>query len=255
MPSLDEQHDRDHAPEDVAAFAIGALDPAATALIARRLAGCAACRALAEEYGTVVETIPFGLTPVEPPPAARDRLLAAARARPPRANSPVVVPPTNRWRGRWQAVAAAAVVLVALGAAWIWDAQDLARSDRPATDPVAVVAALRDQPGVRRLPLAGSPAAPGSSAELLLAPSGATAGLVVDGLPPLPAGRSYQVWFVRPDQTRVSGGVFSVDAAGDATALVAVPAALDEFGRFGVTDEPAGGSPAPTGENVLGGTI
>jgi hypothetical protein len=152
-------------------------------------------------------------------------------------------------------LAAAAVLILVVGATLAWRVLPLRPGGDPGQPPAAVVAELRDRPGVRAVTLAGSPAAPGGSAKLLLPPDGTEAGLVVAGLPPLPADRSYQVWFARPDQTRVSGGTFGVDERGDAVALVAVPASLAEFGRVGVTEEPAGGSPTPTGTNVLGGAL
>lgn len=104
-------------------------------------------------------------------------------------------------------------------------------------------------------PLTGSAQARGATARLVLRRDDPRAGLVVSGLPPLPPGRSYQLWFVRPDQTRASGAVFRVDAQGEAVVLVQIPETLGAFRGVGVTEEPAGGSPAPTGRNLLAGAL
>lgn len=245
-------HLHDRLRDDVAAHALGTLDPAAVAQVERHLAGCPSCRALAAEYRAVVDLIPLGLTPVLPSPGTRDRLLAPARHRDrPRA---VVTPAWWRWTGpAAKAVAAvAAVLVVALG---LVVGRGLPDPTPTADDPAAIVAQLRGRDDVRVLSLAGSPAAPGGRAELLLPAAGTTAGLAVADLPPLPPGRSYQFWFARPDQTRVSGGLFAVDARGDAVAALTVPPDLAAFARVGVTEEPVGGSPAPTGTNVLGGAL
>ena len=80
-------------------------------------------------------------------------------------------------------------------------------------------------------------------------------GLVVAGLPALSSGRSYQVWFVRPDQSRAAAGTFRVDSLGQAVARVAVPQPANDFHGVAITEEPAGGSPAPTGHDLLAGPI
>jgi anti-sigma-K factor RskA len=64
--------------------------------------------------------------------------------------------------------------------------------------------------------------------------------------------QQYQLWLVLDDE-RTSGGVFSVDYYGYGAMVIHAPRPLNEYTSFGVTVEPAGGSPAPTGEKVLGG--
>jgi hypothetical protein len=119
----------------------------------------------------------------------------------------------------------------------------------------AVVAELRGRTDTRALAMAPPESAPPGTGELLLPADGGDGGLVVRGLPALPPDRSYQLWFRRPDGSRVSGGVFAVDASGDGVTVVDVPADLADFEAFGITEEPAGGSPAPTGRGVLVGRL
>jgi hypothetical protein len=49
--------------------------------------------------------------------------------------------------------------------------------------------------------------------------------------------------------------VFSVDAGGYGTTMVTSPLPLTSYVAFGVTVEPIGDSPGPTGQKVLGGTF
>ncbi|MFN0171567.1 MAG: anti-sigma factor domain-containing protein [Bryobacteraceae bacterium] len=72
-------------------------------------------------------------------------------------------------------------------------------------------------------------------------------------LPPLPAGRVYQLWLMRDQAPAVvSGGVFAAQQA-----LVhefTDAAAIRQVRALAVTDEPAGGSSKPTGRKFLVGT-
>jgi anti-sigma-K factor RskA len=77
---------------------------------------------------------------------------------------------------------------------------------------------------------------------------------VVDHLGALSPEQQYQLWLIQ-DGKRTSGGVFSVSSEGYASLVIASPLPLDAYSAFGVTIEPQGGSPAPTGEKVLGGNL
>jgi anti-sigma-K factor RskA len=76
---------------------------------------------------------------------------------------------------------------------------------------------------------------------------------VVSGLPPLPPDRSYQLWLAQADHTWASAGVFRVNARGEAVVLASLSGALSAYYGCGITEEPARGSPAPTGPRVLTG--
>ncbi len=95
-------------------------------------------------------------------------------------------------------------------------------------------------------------AAAGAAGRLVPSLDGRHGTLSVQGLPGLPPGSQYQLWLVG-DSGRTSGGVFSVDGAGCGVLRVSSPAELRAYTAFGVTVEPAGGSPGPTGPRVLGG--
>ena len=75
--------------------------------------------------------------------------------------------------------------------------------------------------------------------------------LSITDLPKLPADKQYQLWLIQDGQ-RDSGAVFSVDTNGSAQVNIDAKRPLTEYRAFGITIEPAGGSPGPTGERVLG---
>ncbi|MGH2452037.1 MAG: anti-sigma factor family protein, partial [Candidatus Limnocylindria bacterium] len=68
-----------HVTDDLELYALGALPAMRQAEVREHLAACAACRTEAEPLLALVETLPEALTPRDPPPALRDRVLASAR--------------------------------------------------------------------------------------------------------------------------------------------------------------------------------
>ncbi len=84
--------------------------------------------------------------------------------------------------------------------------------------------------------------APGASASLRVA--GGRAELLVNGMPQVPARRTYQVWVQRGGAPQPTDALFSVSGSGGAT--VAVPGSIAGVRAVLVTAEPLGGSRTPT---------
>ena len=102
-----------------------------------------------------------------------------------------------------------------------------------------------------RVDLAGQPSAPQARARAFWSRS---RGLIftASNLPPLPAGRTYQVWIVTPDAP-VSAGLLRPGDRGDVHAVFTTPRDVARVAAVAVTIEPEGGVPAPTGEKYLVG--
>jgi anti-sigma-K factor RskA len=100
----------------------------------------------------------------------------------------------------------------------------------------------------------GTQAAPAAQGVIVISADGDHGTLVVDNLPSLQAGKQYQLWLI-DDGKRTDGGVFSVDKDGYGSLWVSSPRPLVSYASFGVTIEPQGGSPGPTGQKVLGGGL
>ena len=76
--------------------------------------------------------------------------------------------------------------------------------------------------------------------------------VAAQNLPPLPQGRTYQLWGIRGAEAPVSLGTFDTGSEGEA--LVTLPAsAAGAYDVSAVTEEPAGGSPQPTTQPFLVG--
>jgi anti-sigma-K factor RskA len=219
------------------AYALGSLDADEAAAVTRHLESCAACRAELAVWRQVTDALALAAPAAAPSPALRRRLLAEAaamrpapaptadRRRPTGATRPLTA------RRAWPVMAVVALAAVVLGGL-LWAAVgNLSLFDR----------------AVALLP---AEVAPEASGELRF-PRRGEATLEVWDLPPLPPDQQYQLWLVAGD-ARDSGAVFAVNASGWARVPVAVSRPAADYDAFGITIEPAGGSPGPTGERVLG---
>jgi anti-sigma-K factor RskA len=100
----------------------------------------------------------------------------------------------------------------------------------------------------RDVQLAGTPQAPGASADFYV--SGDRGTLVARGLGPLPATQTYQLWLVI-DGHPTPFGIFQAQPGQPAVLTVAVPASARGFAIVDVSIEPAGGSQQITKETIV----
>jgi hypothetical protein len=126
-------------------------------------------------------------------------------------------------------------------------------AQRSATGAQTAVAILT-APDVARVDLAGQqPVSPSASARAFWSRS---RGMVFNAsnLPPLPAGRTYQLWVVTA-QAPISAGLLTPDVQGSVSEVFNTPPDIPQPIAMAVTIEPAGGVPAPTGDKYLVGTL
>ena len=107
---------------------------------------------------------------------------------------------------------------------------------------------------MRVLVLAATSDTPQALGTLVIGQNGDYGSLVVDHLPTLDSTQQYQVWLSRSGE-RISAGLFSVNYEGYASLELQAPLPLILYDTIGITIEPSGGSPGPTGIKVLGGDI
>jgi anti-sigma-K factor RskA len=229
--------EKEHVIEELAAYALGALDREEAAAVTRHLAGCASCRAELQTYQAVVDHLPFSVPEAAPSGEVKDRLIARIRAErsAPRA-SVSWWDRIRHWLQRptpaWQLGLVSTVLVIVFGLFLF------ARPAHPAN--------------FGQIALAATENAPGATGILIISADGEYGSLVVQGLPELDPDHQYQLWLIDNDQ-RTSGGVFSVHH-GYAVIQVYAPHALSSYQDFGITIEPTGGSLGPTGAKVLGST-
>ena len=235
------------------AFALGAVDPEEAATVRRHLVTCAECQAEIAGLWAMVDLLRETVQPLEPPPALRDRIAAAAMAEPasphpapaapsPPVSAPATVPverisqlirkPASFWSRATLWAAAAAVLLLLSAGLLVWN---LRLREGIATTPVAETIAL-----------APTDAAPDASGQVTYLPDDNLLILDVRDLPPLESGQVYEVWLIGEDGVPAPAGVF--DQPTDQHAVVADRA---RYETLAITAEPGPvGTEAPTGEIV-----
>jgi anti-sigma-K factor RskA len=208
--------------ENAAAYVLGALEPAEAAAFREHIAECAACRDEVAAFEQITEALPANTGRPEVPRDLRRRVMREVRATPktaPARRADVVRAPT-RFPLAWGGALAAGVVAVI----------------------VAIVLVSSGSSATRTIQ------ASVGSAELRVA--GGRGDLVVHRLPSLPAGRIYEMWVQRGSAAPTpTGTLFSTRA--DGSANVGVPGSLNGVSRVMVTQEPAGGTPAPTSAPLI----
>ncbi len=115
------------------------------------------------------------------------------------------------------------------------------------------VAALLRIPTVKVVSLTGSEMAKGAGGLLLYDPDTKKAWLYAFNLPPLPGGKTYQLWAI--EQKPVSAGTFAPDAGQKGRLLIKHLPDFSRINQFAVSLEPAGGRPQPTGAIYLIGHL
>ncbi len=205
---------------------------------------CQFCREEIAFLRVASDALPSAVPQVAPPPELKGRIMAVVereaqllRAASSDAPEPAPARSVPWWRRMAlaplrPAMAVGAVLLVLAG--------------------VAGGVLLGDDGGPRVRTLAGTAETAGTEVRLVV--SGDQARLEADDLPAPPEGRVYQVWVKRPGRDPQPTDALFVPAA-DGRAATGVPGSVAGLEAVLVTDEPPGGSRAPTGELVMSAPV
>ncbi len=227
------------------AYVLHALSPAERAEFERHLAACVACaQEVAELTATAAQ---LGLAAAVPVPALmKDQVLRRIRTV---RQEPPLVPARSRLRSFARTLprlglAAALAAAATFGGIAVWqhqsaeDARTQARQAQERADELASVLASPDAQ------VTAGDLADGARGTVIVSRARDRAAFVAAGLPKLPAGKVYQLWFSDGDAMRPAG-VFSGTGA---ERVVLLDGRIDGASGMGLTVEPAGGSPRPTTE-------
>jgi len=232
----------EHVIDDLAPYALGSLAPEAQARVEAHVTTCASCTNRLAEYRGVVGVLPLALAPVPPPSDLWDAIRANARRARDGSAAPKRPTAQRRWlhAAAWIASAAACTLL-------FWNLYLQSELARYAQGPQVEKLARRPA----RLIILRGTALPQASARIFAAVDGVSGHMAVSGLPLLPQGRIYQLWFMpKGDGSALKAATFAVDAERRAWVAISIPAELDQTRSVLVTEEPAG-STTPTGPPVL----
>lgn len=231
--------------ENLAAYALDALDAEETSALEDHLPTCEACRAELADY----QRLSAGLLSALPPQAVRPalkrtlekRLSSLARSTRPQFKL-----------SRSQAVfVSALVILIALNVVSIFQVFSLKQQQNELSrqyysDQTAV--AMLAYPSTQTIGFEQN----GVSGSLLVDKKRNLLAVFAWHLPSPPAGKTYQMWLIDPQGDRTSGG-FLMPETGQPFVMEVItsPQPLRDFNGLGITLEPLGGSPQPTGPKIL----
>lgn len=250
------------------AHALSSLDAQDARVLNQHLAECDECRRELADWENTAAELALGANPAEPSSHVRARIMNAVRKeKQSQSESRVVTFPQNRkdtWASLRPIGAIAAGVLFLVLISWIIVLVQQNRRLRRENDTLAhqnqwmdtelnrssQFVGMLDEPGAKYTILHGSDHATGGTGHLVYDKTG-QAMLMVDGLPPLPAGKEYQFWSIVGRNPPIPGGTFVPDDVGRAQLTHRVPEQALEGAVFAVTLEPAGGVRAPTGAIYL----
>lgn len=211
-------------------YAFDQLEPDEAGPLRAHLAGgCPRCIGELAAARAIVGHMALAAPPATPSPRVKAKLLAATK---PRRLTP------------WLPAAAAALVAAGITAVAI-----LVPTQR------GVNALRAELAAARVVSMEGTGPQPQAAARIFWDEERGIWHVYLANMKPSEPGRTYQLWFITPDQTKVSAGTFDVGRRGVGEIVVIVPPGLGQISLAAVTEEPAGGVPQPTGAIQLVGKL
>jgi anti-sigma-K factor RskA len=234
--------DHDRLRDELAAFALGALDEAEAAELQRHLDECESCRARLRWLTPAVDVLPASVTQRTPPDRLRERLMEVVSAESASVADGIEQRPETTARRaraslaarfgvvRVAALAAATALAIGVGVGYLLDDGGGGSTSRAGT--LSQARALNGT----------------SQVSATLERDGDSAILHVQSLPALARNQVYEVWVRRAGSMEPrSLFVLSRNGSGEA----AIPGPLSNADTVFVTAEPRGGSVQPTSAPVL----
>ena len=246
-------------------YALDALSDEERKLVEEYLAEHPEARQQIQDMGQAASALPYGVAPVEPPQAVKEGLMARVTLdsqTQAQGSREISAQPSRRafsfesfFRAFSLGTAAVALIwaivlnlqvsrlrgeITVLNERLVEQSESLDQiiQNLPRTNPVITVS------------LRGTDEQPQAQGQLIANPESQSAVLAIAGLPPLEPGQTYQVWLI-DGSTPVSAGLLTVDEKGQGLLVVTSRESIGSFQSLGISVEPEGGSPQPTGEIVV----
>jgi anti-sigma-K factor RskA len=216
--------------EDLAAYMLGALEPGEAAGFERHLEDCRRCQAEMRWLEPALHALPESAERQQPPPRLRENLMAEVRADARRAQGDAR---SRERRGFFSArllKPAMGFAVAALLVAGIVGYEVGKDGDNPGGGPVTVQ---------RNLP---------NGIAVTMVQDGDRGTLQLSNLPQVPADKVLEAWVEREGKVEAVSALLVPDRNGHAETTIAD---MRGVGTVMVTEEPRGGSEAPTGEPIM----
>jgi anti-sigma-K factor RskA len=221
---------------------------------------CSVCQAEVKELQSAMSMLAFSVPSSSPSATVKVRLMQQARQ-----TVPVSQPRPAGFRWLQWTTAIIALTSVAVALSLMRTNTELRRETDALKSRIArlevqlgeqqTIIATLTRAGVRVVDLAGQGTNTQASGRIFWDQSRKQWLFSVRNLPPVPADKSYQLWFVPKKGSPISARVFNTEADGSITVEVPVPDNVTDLNAAAVTTEPFGGQPQPTGPFALLGAM
>ncbi|HLC05762.1 MAG TPA: anti-sigma factor [Anaerolineales bacterium] len=240
-------------------YALGALDEEDRELVLEHLRSCPDCHATLADYLAVREGLLLSPPAVHPP--ARLRQTLAASIRPSHVKTMGFLGSFGLRVSAWSGVAVLATLLV-VNVIVLGQTSQMLRGQQTSLEQLLAeqskltqdlqanqtAMALVTYPTSEVVHVQGDEA----YGTFVFDPDLNIAVLYAWGLEPLPGDETYQAWLIDAGGGRTNGGLFQVsEGTRFSVFIVSSSSPMGAFRGVGVTIEPSGGSPGPTGARVL----
>lgn len=226
---------------DVAAYALGALEPTEADAFRRHLETCPVCPVELRAFQQVVDDLAIGVPSVEPPPELKRRVIGSIE------QEPRTAPGVSAQPGGARARRARRRDAALRRSTWL-RGPTLALGAGIAFALAAVVVVIIALPGHQNGRTVRAFTTVGGSAAVHISPNRTE--LIVRHITAPPRGKIYEIWLQYGKQPPRANALFGVDRAGDAS--VELSGSMYGVSHVMVTAEPAPhGTRAPTANPVI----
>jgi anti-sigma-K factor RskA len=245
--------------DDLALYALGALEAEDRARLETHLHECASCRRELELLRGDAALLAISAAGSKPPARSRQRLMDAI-AQEPRARV------TARTRPWWALVPSFAAAAMALLAAYFWmqnsrlagelaDLREHSQQQRFELQRAREIVATLTATDAMTVTLvaAKTPAQPQGKVMYVKDRGGLI--FLASNLPQVPSRKAYELWLIPMKGAPMPAGMFKPDARGSAMVLNPPLTAGVEAKAFAITVEPEAGSSTPTMPIVMAGEV
>lgn len=251
--------------DDLALYALGALEGDARAAVEAHLKTCPDCRGELEKLRGDAALLAFSTSGPRPPARSRARLLAAIESerRPQPLRAPEARP--SRWKTWWHGFewAAAVAVLVVMWALIRqnnemrgrirWLESSSVNEQQQLQQAKQLISTLTAPDAARYVLVAGN-TPPKPEGRAIYVASNSTLVFLANNMPELPANKIYELWLIPTSGAPIPAGLFRPNAQGSAAVIRPPLPAGVEAKTFAITIEPESGSAAPTSQPIMVGT-
>ena len=244
--------------DDLALYALGALQGEERQAVEKHLEECSACRQELAKLQGDMALLAFSVSGPRPPARSRERLMAAITKE---RRTPQF--PRAGWTW-WNVVGwAAAVTAIAIVILFRQQNTDLrqrvkeletnsAKQDQQLLEAKQLLSVLSSPDAVRFTLVAGK-TPPQPQGKAIYVRGSGTLVFLASNLPAIPPQKTYELWLIPTNGAPIPAGTFKPDARG-AAAVIHPPLPTGvEAKTFAITIEPEGGSSRPSSEPIMVG--